>query len=149
MPFWKLNFVQTLFPGGYDSGEVVGDKNSNISIFDSELRLKGAFSFKGKLIIKGSLEGTIAGENLIISEEGIVIAEINAENVTIGGRFEGYITALNEVVILSTGICHGNISCKSLVVETGGLLNGDIRCTKDLNSESEKEPLSAERDELN
>lgn len=125
----------------------MGNKNSNISIFDSELRLKGALSFKGRLVIKGSFEGTIAGENLIIAEEGVVLAEINAENVTIGGQFEGYITALNEVVILSTGICSGNISCKSLIVETGGLLNGDIRCTKDPNSESEKELVSVEKDE--
>ncbi len=128
-------------------GAVVGNKNSNISIFDNELRLKGVFSFKGKLIIKGSFEGTIAGENLIIAEEGVVLAEINAENVTIGGQLEGYITALNEVVILSTGICSGKISCKSLVVETGGLLNGDIRCTRDLNTEPEKEPVSVEKDE--
>lgn len=123
------------------------NKNSNISIFDSELRLKGVFSFKGRLILKGSFEGTIAGGNLIIAEEGVVLAEINAENVTIGGQFEGYITALNEVVILSTGICSGKISCKSLVVETGGLLNGDIRCTKDLNTEPEKKPVSVEKDE--
>jgi len=126
----------------------VGDKNTNISIFDSELRLKGAFSFKGRLIIKGSFEGSITGENLVIAEEGVVLAEINAENVRIGGQFEGYITALNEVVILSTGICTGKISCKSLIVETGGLLNGDIRCTKDLNSESEKELVSVGKDEL-
>ena len=125
----------------------MGDKNSNISIFDSELRLKGVLSFKGRLIMKGSFEGTIAGENLVIAEEGVVLAEINAENVTIGGQFEGYITALNEVVILSTGTCTGKISCKSLVVETGGLLNGDIRCTKDLNPEPEKEPVSVEKDD--
>ncbi|MDP2863087.1 MAG: polymer-forming cytoskeletal protein [Desulfobacterales bacterium] len=126
----------------------MGNKNSNISIFDSELRLKGVFSFKGRLIMKGSFEGKIAGENLVIAEEGVVLAEINAENVTIGGQFEGYITALNEVVILSTGICSGKISCKSLVVETGGLLNGDIRCTKDLDMESEKEPVLVGKDEL-
>jgi len=98
--------------------------------------------------MKGSFEGKIAGENLVIAEEGVVLAEINAENVTIGGQFEGYITALNEVVVLSTGICSGKISCKSLVVETGGVLNGDIRCTKDLNPESEKEPVSDGEDEL-
>jgi len=126
----------------------VGNKNSNISIFDSELRLKGAFSFKGRLIMKGSFEGKIAGENLVIAEEGVVLAEINAENVTIGGQFEGYITALNEVVILSTGICSGKISCKSLVVETGGLLNGDIRCTKDPTTEPEQESVPVDKDEL-
>ena len=126
----------------------MGDKNSNISIFDSELRLKGVFSFKGRLIIKGSFEGTIAGEDLVIAEEGVVLAEINAENIAIGGQFEGYITALNEVGSLSTGICTGKISCKSLVVETGGLLNGDIRCTKDLDMESEKEHVSVGKDEL-
>jgi cytoskeletal protein CcmA (bactofilin family) len=125
----------------------VGNANSNISIFDSELRLKGAFSFKGRLIIRGSFEGSITGENLIIAEEGIVLAEITAENVTIGGQFEGYLTALNEVVVLSTGICSGKISCKSLVVETGGLLNGDIRCIKDADTEPGEEPVSAGKDE--
>jgi len=125
----------------------VGDKNTNISIFDSELRLKGAFSFKGRLIIKGSFEGSITGENLVIAEEGVVLAEINAENVRIGGQFEGYITALNEVVILSTGICTGKISCKSLIVETGGLLNGDIKCIKDIDTEYENEPVSFGNDE--
>ncbi len=123
------------------------NKNTNISIFDSELRLKGAFSFKGRLIMKGSFEGSIKGENLIIAEEGIVLAEITADNVTIGGQFEGYLTALNEVVVLSTGICSGKISCKSLVVETGGLLNGDIRCIKDTDTEPGEEPVSAGIDE--
>jgi len=125
----------------------VGNRNSNISIFDNELRLKGAFSFRGRLIIKGSFEGSITGENLIIAEEGVVLAEINAENVTIGGQFEGYITAVNEVVILSTGICSGTVSCKSLIVETGGLLNGDIKCIKNIDTEYENEPVSYGNDE--
>lgn len=120
----------------------MGNINSNISIFDNEFRLKGAFSFKGKLIIKGSFEGAITGEDLIIAEEGVVLAEINVDNITIGGQFEGYITALNEIVILSSGVCSGKITCKSLVVETGGLLNGDIRCTKLMDVKAEIEPVS-------
>lgn len=105
-------------------------KKSDISIIDTGLKIKGAFSYKGSLIINGMVEGTITGENLIIAEGGVVFANVNVHSASVGGKFEGELTALNEVLILPTGICSGKFSCKSLVVEAGGLINGDVKCAR-------------------
>ena len=106
----------------------MGDKRSDISIIDEGLKINGVFSYKGRLIVNGMIEGTITGENLVIAEGGVVVANVNVHSVSVGGKFEGELTASNEVVILPTGICSGKFLCKSLVVEAGGLINGDVKC---------------------
>jgi len=108
----------------------VVSKKSDISIIDAGLKIKGVLSYKGKLIVNGMIEGTITGENLVIAEGGVVIANVNVHSVSVGGKFEGELTALNEVVILSTGICSGKFLCKSLVVQEGGLIDGDVKCAR-------------------
>lgn len=105
-------------------------KKSDISIIDAGLKIKGVFSYKGKLIVNGIIEGTITGENLVIAEGGVVVANVNVHSVSVGGKFEGELTALNEVVILPTGICSGKILCKSLVVQEGGVIEGEVKCAK-------------------
>jgi cytoskeletal protein CcmA (bactofilin family) len=102
------------------------EKSNAISILDKELTLNGSISCKGKLIIKGMVKGTIAGETVVISEEGSVYADITAVSVTIGGRYEGKLNASEELVILQTGNCTGTVICKNLTVEAGGKLNADI-----------------------
>jgi cytoskeletal protein CcmA (bactofilin family) len=104
------------------------DGKSSISIIDSGLKITGAFSYRGKLIVNGMIEGTITGENLVIAEGGIVVAKVDVQSVSVGGRFEGELTAQDKVVILPTGVCSGKFLCKSLIVEDGGLINGDIKC---------------------
>ena len=96
------------------------------SILDKSMNIEGNVSFKGKMLIKGTLKGTLSGENLVIGEQGAVYAETKVGNVTIGGIFEGEIRALSQVIILSTGKCQGKIICQDLVIEPGGILNGKV-----------------------
>ncbi len=103
-------------------------KKSDISIIDAGLKIKGVFSYKGKLVVNGMVEGIINGENLVIAEGGVVVANANVHSVSVGGKFEGELTALNEIVIMPTGICSGKFLCKSLVVQEGGLIDGDVKC---------------------
>jgi cytoskeletal protein CcmA (bactofilin family) len=109
---------------------MMGDKRSEISIIDSGLKIKGIFSYTGRLVVNGIIEGTVTGENLVIAEGGVVVANANVRSASVGGKFEGELTASNEVVILPTGICSGKFMCKSLIVEAGGQISGDIKCAK-------------------
>jgi cytoskeletal protein CcmA (bactofilin family) len=104
-------------------------KSENISIIDSGLTIDGSISCKGKLIIKGTVKGTLEGETVVVAEEGSLLAEAEAESVTIGGNFEGSIRAAKELIILSKGNCAGRDVCKDLVVEAGGVLNAEVTCT--------------------
>ncbi len=97
-----------------------------ISIIDKELKIDGSVVSKGTLIIKGVIKGTLAGETVVIAQGGEVYAETKTSSMTIGGKFEGDISATKELIILSTGNCTGKVDCKNLTVENGGILNASV-----------------------
>jgi cytoskeletal protein CcmA (bactofilin family) len=105
---------------------VVKNEPKEISIIDKELKIDGSVASKGTLIIKGVIKGTIAGETIVIAQSGEVYAETKADSMTIGGKFEGDISATKELIILSTGNCTGKVECKNLTVENGGILNASV-----------------------
>ena len=108
----------------------MGKKNSkNLSIIDRELKIEGSISSSGKLIIKGQVTGTIEGDVVIIAEEGRVNSSATkVSSLTIGGKFQGEVTASKELIILATGTCAGKVECKDLIVENGGILNAEVSC---------------------
>lgn len=115
---------------------MVGKKSKNISIVDKGLSAEGTFTTPGKLIVKGTIKGTLKCEELIIAQEGVVYAVAEVGRITIGGKFDGEISAAEELMILPTGKCSGKVTCGDLVVETGGKLNAEVNCTisRDLKS---------------
>ncbi len=102
------------------------NKINNISIIDEGLTVDGKVSVKGKLVIKGTIKGSLDGETVIIAKEGIVCADTKVASLTVGGKFEGNLTASRELIVLSTGSCTGKIECKNLIVESGGKLNSEV-----------------------
>ncbi len=108
----------------------MGNKNrQNLSLIDRELKIDGSISSTGKLIIKGQVTGSIQGDVVIIAEEGRVHSDATkVSSLTIGGYFQGDVTASKELVILSTGTCAGKVECKDLIVENGGVLNAEVSC---------------------
>ena len=101
----------------------------NLSIIDRELKIDGSISSTGKLIIKGQVTGTIDGDVVIIAEDGIVNSSATTvSSLTIGGNFQGEVSASKELIILATGTCAGKVECQDLIVENGGILNADVSC---------------------
>lgn len=106
-------------------------KTKNLSIIDNDLRVEGELSSEGKLVIKGIVKGSISGESVIIAEEGQVYSDMEVNDVTIGGVYEGAVKAKGKVVILASGKCTGTVTCNDLIVESGGIINAEIICTRD------------------
>jgi cytoskeletal protein CcmA (bactofilin family) len=108
----------------------VGKKNTkNLSIIDQELSIDGSISSSGKLIIRGRVTGTIDGDVVIIAKDGQVNSSATTvSSITIGGNFQGELTASKELIILSTGNCAGKVECQDLIVENGGILNAEVSC---------------------
>ena len=120
----------------------MGKKNSkNLSIIDKELKIEGSISSSGQLIIKGQVTGTIEGDVVIIAEDGQVNSSATkVSSITIGGNFQGEVTASKELVILATGTCAGKVECKDLIVENGGILNAEVSCKTSSKMQPGKEP---------
>lgn len=108
----------------------VGEKNSkNLSIIDTDLKIEGPISSIGRLIIKGKISGTIEGDVVIIAKDGQVKSSVTkVSSITIGGDFQGEVTASKELIILATGTCSGKVECNNLIVERGGVLNAEVFC---------------------
>ncbi len=113
-------------------------KAETFSILDKGVVFDGTLTGKGKLLIKGTVKGTLEGEHVTIGEEGTVQAETTVGHLTIGGKFEGTVEASGRVVILSTGSCEGKVICQDLVVEPGGILNAQV--TRSVNPEAPPPP---------
>jgi cytoskeletal protein CcmA (bactofilin family) len=108
------------------------DDSKKFSIIDEGFTVDGTVAGKGRLVIKGTVKGTVTGDNVVITEEGAVYADAHAKEITIGGTFDGQVDAEKALVILSTGKCSGQVRCHDLVVEAGGSLNATVSC-KDAN----------------
>jgi len=114
--------------------------SKNLSIIDKELKIEGSIASSGKLIIKGEVTGTIDGDTVIIAEGGKVDSNgATVASITIGGYFQGELSASKELIILSTGVCAGKVECKDLIVENGGILNAEVSCKTSSKVLSEKD----------
>ncbi len=82
---------------------------------------------EGKLIIAGTLDGTLNGNKVVTVKGSRVVARAEVMDMVVAGDFEGDLTALNSLKILRTGNLRGNIACKTLSMEAGGKLNGNVR----------------------
>jgi cytoskeletal protein CcmA (bactofilin family) len=111
----------------------------SFSIVDKGLTFDGELNCKGKLIVNGTIKGKLIGETVVIGEGGSVYADVEAVHISIGGTFQGNLIASALLVIMSTGNCSGNFRCKKLVLEPGGILNGDVNCPEpDIKASGEK-----------
>jgi len=104
----------------------VKKSSKNISIIDKGELVDGKLDCKGRLVVNGTVKGSLEGDNVIISQDGIVQADTKVNNLTLGGTLEGEIRVAQELIILSTGNCSGKIFCKNIVMEAGGMLNASV-----------------------
>jgi cytoskeletal protein CcmA (bactofilin family) len=106
----------------------VTDNGNKFSIIDKGMTVDGSVVGKGNLVVKGAVKGTLNGDSIVVSEEGRIAADANAQTMTIGGVFEGRVETSGQLVILATGSCTGEIVCGDLVVEAGGRLDAQVTC---------------------
>jgi len=104
----------------------VKQSSKNISIIDKGEMVDGTLACRGRLVINGTVKGKLEGDNVVVSQDGIIQADTEVNNMTLGGTFEGEIRVAQELIILSTGNCAGKIVCKNIVMEAGGMLNASV-----------------------
>jgi cytoskeletal protein CcmA (bactofilin family) len=104
----------------------VKTKSNALSILDQGMRVEGKLSSNGKIIVRGQLSGVLEAESVIIAKEGVVTADAEVASMVINGRFEGKLKSSETVTILARGVCSGEVQCRDLIVEGGGVLNAKV-----------------------
>jgi len=86
---------------------------------------KGELSFEGTLCIDGKFEGQInTNDTLIITQDGIIEANIQAGTVICEGIVKGNIVASTKVELRPSSNVIGDVQSPSLIIEVGAKLEG-------------------------
>lgn len=97
-------------------------------IINQGCRFEGHLSFTGTFRIAGELKGTIfTNDTLIISEEAVVHADIDAKVVILSGIVKGNINAKARVEMKKPGRFEGTVTSPSLIVEEGVIFHGETK----------------------
>ena len=95
------------------------------TILGSNAVFKGELTFKDTLCIDGEFEGKLTtSDKLIVAEQGVVLANIEAGTVICRGKITGNIIASQKVEIYSTGKILGDVHTPALMIELGAVFNG-------------------------
>jgi cytoskeletal protein CcmA (bactofilin family) len=104
---------------GAESGEWAG-------FMDKSVRFKGTLEFPGTFRLDGQVSGNIIStQTLMLGESARVDGQIEGNHVVISGRFDGVIFAKGRVEIQNKGIVTGEIHAPCLVIEPGGIFDGN------------------------
>ncbi len=90
--------------------------------------IKGELSGSEDLYVDGTVEGTIelSSNSLIIGPNGNVRAKVNAKSVTVQGKMEGNIRALERVELRKSAVLSGDITTQRIAIEEGAYFKGKV-----------------------
>ncbi len=96
------------------------------------LKVKGTISGHEDLYVDGEIEGTIELEenSLTVGPNGNVNADVKAREITVLGRLNGNVRAVERIEIRKTGSLEGDISTSRIVIEDGAIFRGSIDIVK-------------------
>ena len=113
---------------GFFNKQGIGETKSEMitSVIGADMQLVGDISFKGKLRLDGKAEGNIRGEYLILGENRMISGEIVVNTFVCSGRVEGTVN-VKKLYVVKSGFIQGKVETMDLAVESGAVLNGEIK----------------------
>jgi len=95
------------------------------TVIADDLHIKGTITFATSLMIKGTLEGEIVSQGLlVVGPTAKIAATIATKSLVSHGEIKGDVTATEQVVLKETSVQTGNITTPYIVVENGSVFNG-------------------------
>ncbi len=118
------------------------------SRIDKDSHFNGLYETKQNLRIEGLAEGEIQCEGTLTVAEGArVKAKVTASTITIAGELDGEVLCHGVFQIMPSGQVSASVSARRLIVQEGGLYNGEFRMITDSAKPAHRsEPKAGDRD---
>jgi cytoskeletal protein CcmA (bactofilin family) len=105
-----------------------GANSDEATVISKGVKIEGKLSCSGSIRLDGEVQGDISSQStVIIGENGKVNGEINAENITIGGKVTGTVKAKEKLVLDAKANLQGDIFSKIVAIEAGANFNGNCK----------------------
>ncbi len=87
--------------------------------------IEGTVRAQGRVQVDGKIDGSLLVEGTVsVGPSGAVHGEVVAEELVVGGRLEGKVSARAHLQVIAGGTVQGQVRYGSLQVERGGVLHG-------------------------
>ncbi len=107
--------------------QAVDGNGEVVAFIGPGVEFTGEIFYEGSVQIDGTLDGQIhTNGTLLVGEEAIISAKVNAGSVISKGKVNGDIVANKQIQLLSTAIMDGSLRTPELSMEIGVVFNGDI-----------------------
>lgn len=96
-------------------------------IVGPDIKLKGAeITDCDTLVVEGTVEASMDSRVVQIAEHGVFNGTVSIDIAEIRGRFDGELTARDQLIIHSSGRVSGKIRYGKIKIEEGAEITGDI-----------------------
>lgn len=113
------------------SAEPVKDSTASVGsslIVGPDVKLKGAEILDcDTLVVEGRVEATMDSRVIRIAQNGAYEGTVGIDVAEIHGRFDGELTARQQLIIHATGRVSGKIRYGKIFIEEGGEISGDVQ----------------------
>lgn len=131
------NQTSALLPGAVEGHQPQCE--DGIVIVGRGTRVSGKIGDCRMLDVHGVLEADVLADFLVIREGGGIKGVVQSASARVHGVFEGTLLVQDHLEIQSTGQVTGDVSYRTLAIQAGARLRGNITC-----SEPELSPDSQE-----
>lgn len=104
-----------------------GNATGSRLIVGPDIKLKGVeITDCDTLVVEGTVEASMDSRVVQIAEHGVFTGKVSIDIAEIRGRFEGELTAREQLIIHSTGHVSGKIRYGRIKIEEGAEISGDV-----------------------
>lgn len=104
-----------------------GSNGGSRLIVGPSIKLKGVeITDCDTLVVEGTVEASMDSRVVQISEQGVFTGKVSIDIAEIRGRFDGELTARDQLVIHATGRVSGKIRYGKIKIEEGAEISGDV-----------------------
>ena len=91
------------------------------------ITIRGSLTGQEPLVVEGRIEGNVGLRNhLTVEATGVVVADVEADNLTVLGEVHGNVQAGDAVSVAASAKVVGNIRAPRVIIEDGARFKGGI-----------------------
>lgn len=92
--------------------------------------VEGKIKTDGSIRIDGKLVGDLmAKANAAVGLSGVVEGNLTAQNISLAGKVQGAVTALEKLILEEKAVMKGDIRAARLVIDEGAMFDGHCAMT--------------------
>ena len=128
MIFHQKNHEEETYPQEEMEPVEQTDGNDDVeTVVGPSVNVEGDLVSNGNIIVKGTVTGSVNTSKQLTVEKGAkIIANVKASNAVIAGEVKGNLKIKESLQLTSSSKILGDISVKTLSVESGAVLYGKV-----------------------